>query len=80
MSLNIFNTLRQWWVDSHLQENSPKEKKKLLFKFLFSIDFDKKKMNVQTENQNEFLGENLFSFWNTEGRILRSGMKRRLGS
>lgn len=57
-----------------------KRKKKLLFKFLFSIDFDKKKMNVQTENQNEFLRENLFSFWNTEGRILRSGMKRRLGS
>lgn len=34
---------------------------------LFSIDFDKRKMNVQTENQKGILRENYFPFGTSKG-------------
>lgn len=56
-------------MDSHSERKLSKKKrgKENISLNLFSIDFDKRKMNVQMENQMGILGENYFAFGTSKG-------------
>lgn len=56
-------------MDSHSERKLSKKKrgKENISLNLFSIDFDKRKMNVQMENQKGILGENYFAFGTSKG-------------
>lgn len=67
-------------MDSNFERKLPKKKrgdKTTLVYILFSIDFDKKEMNVQVETQDGILRENVYFLSGTwERRVLRSGIER----